>query len=289
MKDLKALLDLLFLPDERCCPSTDKFSYHSIPVKELYTGQVTLVSPNNKVPIKTVKTEELVLMAINPMKHGFRNDSNVSAFRTFLFELDVGSIQSQYLYFKNLAVPTSCSIFSGSKSVHTLTVLDQDIDEKTYRLLYLWALSILTLADPNCKNPSRSVRICGAIRPETGKEQKLMELNGKVKLDDFMAWLNKYPHLRPKEREKTNNLTNEKDYDKLSPWLRKALRENDLDFSKGRNRMWYAAFYDFAKAGYSQDEAEAILENFFQEENDFKFKEWLTCSKSAYVHVLGNK
>jgi hypothetical protein len=289
MEALKALLNLLFLPDERCCPSTDRFAYHSLPVSELHTGQVALVSPSNKVPIKTIKTEDLILMAINPMKGGFRNDGNVSAFRTFLFELDVGSIQSQYLYFKKLEVPVSCHIFSGSKSVHTLVTLDQDIDEKTYRLLYQWSLAILTLADSACKNPSRSVRIPGAIRPETGKEQKLMEFNGKVKLEDFMTWLNKYPHLRPKEREERKNLTSEKDYDRLSSWLRRALKESNLDFSKGRNRMWYAVFYDFAKAGYGQEEAELILGNFFQEEHDFKEKEWLICAKSAYDHVLGNK
>ena len=284
MKDFKALLELLFLPGERCCPSPDKFAYHSIPVKELYTGKVTLVSPNNKVPNKTVETKELVLMAINPMKEGFRNDRNVSAFRTFLFELDVGSIQSQFNYFKNLGIPTSCSIFSGSKSIHTLLVLDQDIDEKTYRLLYQWSLSILTLADPNCKNPSRSARVPSVIRPETGKEQKLMELNGKVKLEDFMAWLNKYPNARPKEREERKGLTGPRNRDRFSEWASKQFRDG-IDFSSGRNKAWFSLACDLCKSGYNEDGAIEILEQYFMEEHDFKQKEFLTSIHSAFTYM----
>jgi hypothetical protein len=285
MEDLKAILTLMFEPEEEVCVSNSQWAYHSMPQATILSGEVPLVSPNQKVSIQRVKTDQLTLLCINPVV-GFRKDSTVTSHRNFLFELDIGSLSSQMRYMRDLGMSYSASIFSGNKSIHFLVCLDQGLDVKTYRQLYNWALNIGTLFDQNCKNPSRCIRIPGAVRPDTDREQRLIELKSRVKLEDFMAWLNKYEHLRPKEREPKNNLTFEKDYDRLSIWLRRSLRENDLDFSKGRNKFWYAAFYDFAKAGYSQEEAEAILESFFQEEHDFKTKEWLSCSKSAYDHVL---
>lgn len=288
MRDLKALLDLMFEPEDEIAVSNSQYAYHSMPQTSVLSGKVTLVSPNQKVPTQTVKTEELTLLSINAIK-GFRNDDNVSSCRTFLWEVDVGSLSSQMQYTRSIGLPTSIAIFSGNKSIHFATVLEEPIDIKTYRLLYEWALNIGTLYDPNCKNPSRSIRIPGAIRPDTNREQRLVEIKSRVKLDDFMNWLNKYPHLRPKERKERKGLTSENDYDTLSPWLRRALKDNVWDFSKGRNIRWYAVFYDFAKAGYDKEEAEAILQNYFQEEHDFKESEWLSCAKSAYDHVLGNK
>ena len=286
MSDLKKLLDLLFLPGERCCPSDNKYSTHSLPIESLLSEEVTLVSPNQEVKPRTVKTRDLTLMCFNPMGEGFRNDSNVAAHRNFLFEIDVGSTDSQLKYREALEIPISAAIFSGNRSVHFLLCLEEALDEKTYRLLYQWTLNIATLFDQNVKTPSKSVRIPGAIRPETGKEQKLIEIGDKIKLEEFITWLNNYDYLRPKEREKRKPLTNEADPDNLSPWLRKALKENDIDFSKGRNKVWYSIFFDFAVAGYTQEQAEAFLENFYTEEHDFKRREWLGTAKSAYEHAI---
>ena len=219
MEALKAILSLMFEPSDEVAVSNSQWAYHSMPQSSVLIGEVTLVSPNQKVPIKKVKTEELTLLCINALK-GFRKDDNITSCRTFLWEADVGSLASQMQYTRSIGIPTSLALFSGNKSIHFATVLEDPVDIRTYRLLYAWALSIGTLYDQNCKNPSRCIRIPGVIRAETGKEQKMIEVGSRVKLDDFMAWLNKYPHLRPKEREERKGLTSEKDYGRLSGWAK---------------------------------------------------------------------
>lgn len=281
MKDLKKLLDLMFEPTDEICPSNSKWAYHSMPIATVLSGEVTLVSPNEKVDNQIIKTEDLTLLAINAIK-GFRNDSNVTSHRTFLYELDIGPLASQMAYIKALELPYSAAIFSGNKSIHFITVLDEPIDEKTYGLLAKWALSIGTLFDSNCKNPSRSVRIPGAIRPETQKVQKFIELKDRVSIDSFMDWLNKYPNLKPKEREK-KPLTYEKDYEKISSWVRYQFK-NGIDFSRGRNATWFSLACELFQSGYNEDEATEILEHYFVEESDFKHKEFLIAIGSAFKY-----
>src|ERR1035437_5479321 len=165
------LLSLLFNEGESICVSNNQFASHSIPLQSAMEGTITLVPPDPTYPVRYCDSSELLLVSINPIQ-GFRKDSNVQKFRSFLFELDTGSTKEQLGYFKHLKLTTSCQIFSGNKSVHALIVLDQDLpDEKTYRELYVWALSILTMCDRACKNPSRSVRIPWAYR-EPGKKQR---------------------------------------------------------------------------------------------------------------------
>lgn len=277
----QSLIKLLFNENETICVSKNQFSFHSIPLKDALDGPITLLSPNESVPISYCNSSELTLVAINPI-NGFRNDSNVTAFRTFLFEIDTGSIKEQIGYFKHLGIPLSAQIFSGNRSVHALVILDEDLDEKSYRYLYEWALNILTMCDHNCKNPSRSVRIPGAYR-EPDKKQRLIGIGNRVSHKDFMGWLNQYPHLRPKVRQK-KVLTGAPDYEKLSKWARYMLK-NGLDFKKGRSNTWYALAYDLALASYSEEQAIEILEQHFEPESDFKEKEWLTTIRSAFKKV----
>lgn len=283
MKDFKALLDLMFLPDDTICVGDSHWAYHSMPVESVLSGEVTLLSPNPKVKMKKVKSDKLTHLAINPV-NGFRNDSNVYRIQNFLWEIDVGSLSSQLSYMRSIGLPYSAAVFSGNKSIHFVTVLDEPIDIKTYRLLYAWALAVVTLCDKACKNPTRCVRIPGAVRPDTDRVQKLIEIKGKVKLDDFMAWLNQYEHLRPKERGERKGLTNEGDYEKLSPWARSQFRDG-IDFSGGRNRAFFSLACDMFNSGYSEFEALEILEQYFVEEHDFKYKEFATTINSAYKYM----
>jgi hypothetical protein len=280
MDDFKKVLDLMFDPEDTVCVSDSKFATHSVPISSILSGEVTMVSPSQKMETRIVKTADLTLLAVNSIL-GFRNDKNVQKHRSFLWEIDVGSRDSQIEYVKKIGIPTSCAIFSGNKSVHFATVLEQSVDAKTYTLLAKWAFAIGTLFDKNCKNPSRSIRIPGAIRPETGYKQELLELGSRVKLDDFMAWLNKYEHLRPIEREYKKSLTNEKSYETIPVGTRNQLK-NGIRIGKGRNQAWYGIFCDFAKAGYEKKEATDILFNYFKEESDFKLQEWLVIAQSAF-------
>lgn len=267
--------------------SDNKFGHHSVPLDTVLAGNVTLLSPNNDVSIRTCESTDLILAAINPIQ-GFRLDHNVYKFRTFLWEIDTGTIKEQIKYFDYIGLPLSAKVFSGNKSVHAVTVLDEDLaNEEEYRELYNWALKILTLCDQNCRNPSRSVRIPGAYR-EPGKKQRLISLGSRVSLKDFKGWLSQYGHLKPKPKEKRPFVEGEADYSQLSVWARIQLSKG-IDFRKGRNATWYALAYDFALAGYSEDHAINILGQFFQEERDFKEKEWEITISSAYKHVGDDK
>lgn len=285
MKDLKALLDLMFEPEDEVSVSNSQWGYHSMPQSSVLSGEVSLVSPSQKVKTKKVKTDKLIFLCLNAVK-GWRRDDCITSCRTFLWEVDVGTLSSQREYIRSLGIPCSAAIYSGNKSIHYITVLDEPVDIKTYRLLFKWVNNIGTLIDWQCGNPSRSVRIPGAIRPDTNKKQMLIEIGNRVKLDDLMAYLNKYEHLRPREREETkNDLTSENDYDKLSEWARKQFKDG-IDFSKGtRNLTWFSLACDLAKSGYSENETVEILEQYFVEEYDFKYKEFITAINSGHKHM----
>ena len=286
----KQLLNLMFNPGETVCVSPDKYGFHSVPLENVFSGKVTLVSPldGNGIerPIKYEDSDNLTLVALNPIK-GFREDSNCTAFRSFLIEMDTGPLDQQLAYMKALGLPYSAIVFSGNKSLHFLVTLDRDLpSEKLYRLFSEWILNICTMADQMTKNPSRSIRIPGAVR-EIGKTQKLVELRGKVRILDLVAWLNKRPEAKPKQYEK--RIPSDKiDAYSVKKWARDKLR-NGLDPNKGRNQQWYAIAYEFALSGYSEDGTMELLEEFYTPERDFKEREWRMCIKSAFKHVYSGK
>ena len=191
----------MFKPGETICVSPNKYGYHSVPLSMAMGDSVTLVSPTDGVEIIKIPSEEVTLLALNPIK-GFRTDANCTAFRNFLVEMDYGPLDQQLVYIKTLKMPYSAAIFSGNKSIHFLISLDRDLpSEKVYRVFSEWILNVATLADPNTVNPSRSIRVPGAFR-EPGKLQTLVEFNGPVKLDDLTNWLKHYPEAKPQEQEK---------------------------------------------------------------------------------------
>jgi hypothetical protein len=279
----KSLLKLMFNEDESICVHNSKYSYHSIPRNSAMDGRISLISENTNQPTRYCDSKDLIFVAINPMQ-GFRKDSSATKFRSFLWEIDSGPLKHQIEYLKRIGVPISAQIFSGNKSVHAVTVLDEDLpNEKTWRYLCSWALKILTMCDDKCKNPSRSVRIPGAYR-EPGKKQRLISIGNRVKLKDFIAWLNKYEHLRPKVREKKRIISGQPDFSRLSPWAR-AMLTKGITFKNGRNQGWFGLAYDLALAGFSEEQGIEILSQRFTEEDDFKEKEFLTTIRSAFKKV----
>jgi len=285
----QSLLKLLFNEGEEICVSSSQFAYESIPLEKVLNGKITLVSNNESVAPYHCDSSELLLCSINPIK-GNRCDNNVTAFRSFLIELDVGDIKTQLGTIEYLKLPFSIQVFSGNRSVHTVITLDEDLkDEKTYRLIGSWIFNIITLADKNCANPSRSVRIPGAYREGT-KKQRLIRLNRRITQKELMDWLNKYPHLRPQIKPPRKKvLTGEADFGNLSPWARIMLTKG-IDYKdRGRNLTWYSLAMDLALAGFIEDQAIEILGKHFEEERDFKEKEWLTTIGSAFKKVSEGK
>jgi len=287
MEDLKTFLSLMFDPEDTVIVSDSKFSMHAVPLPMVFSGEVTLVPSSQNMQIKKVKSDQLIFAALNPTK-GFRKDSNCYKLRNFLVEMDNYERNAQIQYIKETGLPYSGMVWSGSKSVHTLVSLEEDtLSEKEYRILYKWMLNIVALSDQALGNPSRSIRLPGAIRAETGNIQELIELKTRIKLEDFMVWLNRYPDLRPKVKEHKKHLTNGFDYEKLSLWAT-AQFKNGIDFTNGRNRAFFNLSCDLYSSGLTEDEAVEVLNQYFIEEHDFREKEFLKTISQAYS-FMANK
>ncbi len=87
------LVNLMFNENEYLCVSDSKYAYVSTEIEIGTSQEVSLVSGNPSILSRIVDGSKLILMSINPMKENAnRQDSNVSAFRSFLIEMDIGDI-----------------------------------------------------------------------------------------------------------------------------------------------------------------------------------------------------
>lgn len=281
------LLKLMFRPGETVCISHNKYGYHSIPLENAVNGTVTLVSPNPDREFEKVDSDLLTLVALNPIR-GWREDLNCTAFRNFLIEMDYGPLAEQLAYAKTIGLPYSAVVFSGNKSLHFLISLDQDLpNENVWRTLAEWTLAIATAADQNTKNPSRQIRIPGAMR-EPGKQQLIVENRGPTSLKDFSEWLAKHPGAKPRPPER-REISGTADFSKVKPWVSKRLQDGNIGSKQGRNKEWFAIACEFAIAGFSEDDTMDILAEYFNPDRDFKEREWKTSIKSAFKYIYARK
>ena len=290
----KQVLNLMFRPGETVCVSPNKFGYHSIPLENALNGPVVLVPTVDSIAkrqltletaIERIEPSKVILIALNPIK-GYRDDLSCTAYRNFLIEMDYGPIADQLAYVKQLGMPYSAAIFSGNKSIHFLVSLDKDLpSEKVYRTFSEWILNVVTLADQNTKNPSRSIRVPGAFR-EPGKQQTLMEYRGAVKIEELSSWLRKHPEGKPQERE-VHKVSIIPDFSRVKPWVCKKLV--DGIYPPNRNKQWFTIAVEFALSGYSEDDTLDLLRVYYEPDRDFKEKEWETTIHSAFKYTYERK
>lgn len=292
----KKLLETMFRAGETICLSPNQYGFHSIPLSEALQDKLITLVPTQDSCIKrriewkeenfdSAHTDDLLLVALNPIK-GWRVDSNCTAYRNFLVELDTYGIKEQAAYIQHLGMPYSAAIFSGNKSLHFLISLDRDMSsEKVYRMFSEWILNIVTLADQNTKNPSRSIRIPGAIR-DTGKRQELIEYRGPVKIEELLTWLKLHPNEKPKEKQE-RTISGDADLSRVKRWVQKELYIGIS--APNRNQKWFTVAVEMALAGYSFDDTIEKLGNFFSEDSDFKEKEWETTIKSGFKYAYDKK
>lgn len=285
------LLNLMFREGETICISPNKYGYHSIPLATAFDEDVRLLNTKfrDSKPveecIEKYPSNEFRLVGLNPI-NGWHDDASCYKFRNFLIEMDYGPLPEQLAYVKKLAMPYSAVVFSGGKSLHFLISLAEDLpDEKTWRKVSEWILSIVTLADQNTKNPSRRIRVPGAIRDQS--RQVLVELVGAVPNQTLGAWLQQYPHLMPTEPEK-KPITGNKSFPTMKKWMIKALH-GDFPADKGRNKTWFAIACEFVLAGYDEDDTIDILQDYFTPDRDFKEREWKTTVRSAFKYMYENR
>jgi hypothetical protein len=259
-------LNLFFNQGEEICFSANKYAYPSEP-------------QNN------INEEKTVLVAINPIK-GQRKDENVTAYRTFMVECDDMGLREQLNYIKDSGFPFSYCCFSGNKSLHFALVLDHDIpSDHIYRHTYQWILNILEKADQKTKNPSRSIRFPNVIRPDTGKQQSIYYIGERISLEKLSEWLNKFPHKMPEVLSRPRGRSQTPNFEGIKPWVAQSLIIGIHNMEGSRNQRWMSIGCEFALNGYDLDSTIYYLEQFFQEQSDFKQREWLTAVKSGWNYA----
>lgn len=274
------VLKTLFNPEETMCVSHHKLAYHSISQEEFYSGKITLKSPKDYEV--NVKSSDICLLAINPI-NGWRKDEDVTAYRSFLIELDDIPLPDQIKYIEEMKMPYSLAVFSGGKSIHYVITLDEDIP--TYNIwkdVNRWITNILTQADQQNQSPSRSMRFPGAIRKPTGIKQILLRNNGRISRVDLTMWLNNFLDKKPPKPRvmKPKKHISLVALPKFINNILEGLRDGQME--DGRNQSWYKVGRLMSERGISLEDMIEYCENFFIEEPDFKRREWETTLKSAY-------
>jgi hypothetical protein len=281
--DGKKLLELLFNPGEHVYASPDKYS--SKWSDELNDWEFYRPS----IRVEDVPLGGTVLIGINPCKPDVPNraDEHVTAYRSFLIEIDDGTLKDQMEYVKASRLPFSACVFSGNKSLHFVVTLDRDLPtEDVYRVYSEWLLRTLPRADQKTKNPSRGIRFAGATRPETGKLQALVgPVNGRVSLNKLMAYLSKHPDKKPEIRPPEDFNAKVHNKDGMGRWVLVGL-EKGFDFSKGRNQTWFSVGFEFGKCGYSVEEMIEACEPQYAEDGDFRKREWKAALKNGHKKAL---
>lgn len=265
-KMTKDFLNLFFNEGEEICFSANKYAFPSEPQDNL-------------------NEDSTVLVAINPIK-GQRNDSNVTAYRTFMVECDDMSLEEQFNYIRSTGFPYSYCCFSGGKSLHFALVLDREVpSESIYRHTAQWILNILEKADPNTKNPSRSVRFPGVIRPDTKKEQRIVHMGNRVSLEKLGDWLNKYPQKAPKPMFRKPKNVGKFKMESVGQWAKQALMEGVHNSEGSRNQKWMSIGCELAMHGMDLDKTIAYLSRHYEEQPDFREKEWLEAVTNGWNYA----
>jgi len=282
--DVLNFLETMFDSEEEVCVSSTKYGYSSVPLHDVISKEVVeIVSKDGEmIPLEV---SDIKMISINPIK-GHRNDENVTSFRNFLIEMDDGDMNDQLKYVKEMKLPYSVCVFSGSKSIHFGLCLNESLPSiDIYRFYANWILNVMSQADQMTKNPSRNIRFPNNYRD--GHLQKLLSVRPRISLDDLKFWLSSYEHLKPKVSKKSNVVYAEYDYSRIPRWVKKQLAEG-IDFSRGRNNTWFNLAVNLAKSGCDEDLAIALLEPHFMEDYDFKRLEWETAVKSAVKKIRQN-
>lgn len=289
MKEMTAnFLRLLYEPHETISVSHNKYGYHSIKQEDL-NGPFVLVSPNEEIQPVTINETDINLISINPV-NGFRRDENVIKFRSFMVEIDTGTLEEQKKYIEDSKLPYSACIFSGNKSLHYAIVLDEPLPSiAMWRFYNQWLLNVLKATDQQIKNPTRSIRFPGNKR-KNGRQlvQALVSMGGRITQADFFRWLDSFADAKPVKREER---LISGDIISGLPLLSKLPKDVTEHLERGvnesRNATWFYIGCRFAELGFDYNYTLSHLERYFEDQQSFGRREWIGCLKSAYKRING--
>jgi hypothetical protein len=237
-------LKTLFNSDEYVCVSADKYGKGVVPVSEIDPAVHTAIQ----------------FIALNPLRNQ-RLDSEVTAYRNFLIEIDSLPLEQQQPYIDLLGMPYSTKVFSGNKSYHYVISLDEPFDNRQdYDHIVHWLLDIVHKADRSAKNPSRFTRYPDVVRPDTKQVQTLMEVKGRVSRVGLLHWLNSHPQYQPRQPSYVS-----KNSLQIVPGVHGILTHatttaitQGVDIGS-RNQAYFKAACDLYRKGYSEEDAVELL------------------------------
>lgn len=258
--DLQSLLNLMFDEGETVCSSPTVYATPSKNQSEVSSDDAFLT--------------------INPIS-GFRRVADVTAFRSFLVEIDPKNwdqvdehqrsqlLEYQKEYVRNSGLPYSASIFSGNKSFHFLIVLTEPFrTHEEYKLHFQWLANVLNEVDAQTGNAIVGVRVPGHFRCETEKLQRLDTIKNRVTREEFLAFLQRHPEARPLERKVLPNVERRaSDYPVFVPregeYGRLSQRTSFFLQAGAQQGEWHREFTlavkDLKAQNYTIEEAEALL------------------------------
>jgi len=278
-EDLKKFTEILFNEGEEVYASP--FGYTS--KWDAEKNEWAFLWPSR--PQRRIEEDNCTLISINPLKGDSRNDDNVTAFRSFLIEMDSGSLAEQKSYIEASGLPYSLCVFSGSKSLHYAVTLEHDLPSlEVYKFYAEWLLKTLPLADQMTKNPSRGIRIPGVQRPGKYK-QTLVEARGRVTHNQFLAYLSKHPDKKPQPEAVEKFEFKEQNVKSMAGWVKKGLTQG-FDMSRGRNGTWFSVGYEFGKCGYDLETTFETLEPLYEPEPTFKEHEWRAAVSNGHTKAV---
>lgn len=184
--ELKDFWNCLFYEGQATCITDSPKGTDVTFVRENSTG--TFFSINGLSTFDSMPVEQW-----HNEKRGRRADCNVTTFRNILIEMDKIPVEQQEQYVSEIKLPYSTAVYSGGKSIHYIISLETSLDgAKSYRSLVerVYRAVGREYVDLANKNPSRLSRVPGHLRTDTGKEQKLLAVNGRIPNSVLEEWLN---------------------------------------------------------------------------------------------------
>jgi hypothetical protein len=130
-----------------------------------------------------------------------RKTKDIECFRNFLVEIDNVELKDQLAHIKNLEMPFSTLVYSGNMSFHYIISLEEPLsDIKQYQFVASWIQNIVKICDPQALLCAKLTRFPEALRPDSGKKQKLIKVNPRISSDVFLGWLQSHDSLKPRPK-----------------------------------------------------------------------------------------
>lgn len=210
--------------------------------------------------------QPLSYLVINAM-HTSRNMLNVTKHRSFLVEMDGGTLAEQKRRIEDSGMPWSTELYSGNKSLHFVISLEEPLpglDEyrKVVNMLYDACLVSGIELDKNCKNVARFSRYPNVSHVNTGKVQRLLNVRGRVPNIELYRWIKSKGIALPVKHEYVAAVipagsTEKTPKDKFD-WILKHCMQDD-DINQGRHPFIGKVAINCNTYGMRQEDAEHLM------------------------------